>query len=81
MEKIEHRGERKNVHDLHLGRIELGSYTRGDKLIAMLMTLKKMILTHGECERLSIVLMFWGGWGERKEKESSSLKLEIVVFH
>ena len=39
---------------------------------------KEMILTHGECERLSIVLVFcWSGWYARGKKRRPS-ELEKV---
>lgn len=48
----------KNIHDLHFIWVEFRSYTSGKLTGAMSTTIKRMILTHGECERSSIVLMF-----------------------
>ena len=45
-----------NLHDLHLIGVELGSCPMGYMLVRHIAFTKEMILTHGECERSSIVL-------------------------
>jgi hypothetical protein len=39
------------VDDLHLIGIELGSYRKIERLVAIVEMTQVMILTHGECER------------------------------
>jgi hypothetical protein len=62
-----------NLHDLHLIGVELRSYPMGNMLVAMANKPKEMILTHGECERLSICLgsVVEGVDTEKKKKKSS----------
>lgn len=57
--------DKMNLHDLHLIGIELRSCPMGAMLVAIFVIAKEMILTHGECERSSIVLgVLSGGWYE-----------------
>jgi hypothetical protein len=61
-----------NLHDLHLIGIELGSCPMGVMLVAIFVIAKEMILTHGECERSSIVLgVLVGVDGSKKQNRSS----------
>lgn len=62
------REDKMNLHDLHLIGIELGSCPMGVMLVAIIVEAKEMILTHGECERSSIVLgVLVGADGTKKQ--------------